>query len=412
MNINLITNEFNKHYHQIQNGGFIIFYQKTTNFFLKFYKIIFFLIAIFLLFLFFLISIFKNIKIGKLRTDKIGEFAIRAEIYLLKNKRNKDLHIIFKDKKICNSFLFNLYKKKIFFFPNIIFQELYGLIIFLNLNKFIYNGPNDNIDTNFLLKKTKSQISIPIKLKQNLNEFQKKIISQKKIVCINIRDNFYYGRSSMSEYRNADIRHCTKAIKYLIKKGYFVIRMGRQTKNKLKINSKFFFDYSQSNLKNDAMDVFIAEACSFCITSGSGFDSVTRIFRKPTLFVNFLPYVFFTSDIYNSQVIFKKAYTKKSQRKNLKLKEILKSGIGNLQSDYEIKKMNVFFKENNPSEILSAVKEFEVKFKKSELINLRYDDLDKQFKNIYQTELKYTKFIENHKTIAASVPRFFLKEII
>ena len=160
------------------------------------------------------------------------------------------------------------------------------------------------------------------------------------------------------------------------------------------------------------MDVFIAEACSFCITSGSGFDSVTRIFRKPTLFVNFLPYVFFTSDIYNSQVIFKKAYTKKSQRKNLKLKEILKSGIGNLQSDYEIKKMNVFFKENNPSEILSAVKEFEAKFKKSVLINLKYNDLDKQFKNIYQTELKYTKFIENHKIIAATVPRFFLKEII
>ena len=52
------------------------------------------------------------------------------------------------------------------------------------------------------------------------------------------------------------------------------------------------------------------------------------------------------------------------------------------------------------------------RFKKSELINLKYDDLDKQFKNIYQTELKYTKFIENHKTIAASVPRFFLKEII
>ena len=238
MDRRFLFNEFNKHYYQIEKGGFKIFLSKLINVILKSYKILFFLISLILIFILLLISIFKNVKIGNLRTDKIGEFAIRCEIYLLKNKNNKDFHIIFRQEKISNLFLFNLYKKKILFYPYYIFNELYILINLFNFKNLVYDGPFDNIDSDLLLKKFRPQINIPNEFKKKFYKFKNIFNSKKrKIVCITIRDNAYYGKSNLTEYRNSDIKNCKRGINYLIQNGYFVIRMGRLTQKKLNIKT-------------------------------------------------------------------------------------------------------------------------------------------------------------------------------
>lgn len=407
--------KFNKHYIQIKVGGIKVLYLKTKNFILGIHRLFLFIIAFFGVLFLIIFSLFKKIQIGSLRTDKIGEFAIRAEIFILKKKnidKNKSINLIFRDKIISNKFLYKLYKKKIYFLPNIIFNEIYILIKFFKLHKLCYNSLHDNIDRNLLLKKFKTQVSLQNSETKILNNFLNNLkINNRKLVCLTIRDNAYYGKSAMTEYRNSDIRKCSQAINYLIKKGYFVIRMGRKTNKKLKIKSKFYFDYSQSNCKSDELDILIASTCSFCISSGTGFDSIVRIFRKPILFINYVPYIYFPSEIYNSQILFKNIYTKQKNKK-LKLLEILRSGVGALSSDIEIKKYNVIFKENSSEQILKAVKEFEKKFKLNKSINIKYSKLDYKFIQTYLRELKYTHFMHNYRHFKATVSRFFLKEII
>ena len=37
------------------------------------------------------------------------------------------------------------------------------------------------------------------------------------------------------------------------------------------------------------MDVYLGNKCHFCITTGSGWDSIPEMFRRPMVYVNMLP---------------------------------------------------------------------------------------------------------------------------
>ena len=46
-----------------------------------------------------------------------------------------------------------------------------------------------------------------------------------------------------------------KGIKFLLKKNYFVIRIGRGSEKKLYFKDKNYLDYSNLNIKNDFLDI-------------------------------------------------------------------------------------------------------------------------------------------------------------
>ena len=151
-----------------------------------------------------------------------------------------------------------------------------------------------------------------------------------RIVCINCRDGSYqnatidYNRHS---YRNNNIDNFLLSIDELTKRGFFVIRMGVNSTKKLKTKSNQVIDYANSNYRNDFMDVFIGSICEFCISTGSGFDGIPIIFRKPILYVNFAPYYHIHLENKNSICIFKHHLLLKNNR---------------LMHPYEIMKHNCF----------------------------------------------------------------------
>ena len=93
-------------------------------------------------------------------------------------------------------------------------------------------------------------------------------LKNNKIICVGVRDNSYLKKKyknqnfSYHDNRNDEITKYALGIRYLLKKGYTVFRMGSITSKKIKINHKNFLDYSNSRIKSDFMDVYISYVCN------------------------------------------------------------------------------------------------------------------------------------------------------
>ena len=128
--------------------------------------------------------------------------------------------------------------------------------------------------------------------KKMLNRFGLK--DDDKFVCLAVRDDAYQLRKvpsrfrdwSYHDYRNHDINNFVLAAEELARRGFYVFRMGVVVNKPLKSNNPKIIDYANSNFRSDFMDVYLGAKCSFCISTGSGFDFVPYIFRKPIVLMS------------------------------------------------------------------------------------------------------------------------------
>jgi putative glycosyltransferase (TIGR04372 family) len=65
--------------------------------------------------------------------------------------------------------------------------------------------------------------------------------------------------------------------------------MGAMVKQALVSKHPRVIDYAANGMRTEFLDVFLGAHCSFCISTGSGWDGVPTIFRRPIMFVNHLP---------------------------------------------------------------------------------------------------------------------------
>ena len=75
----------------------------------------------------------------------------------------------------------------------------------------------------------------------------------------------------------------------LAKRNYFVIRMGKNVEDQFDIEYPNITDYANSEQRNDFLDIWLMARCQFAISTGTGTDMVTNVFKKPVVYVNFLP---------------------------------------------------------------------------------------------------------------------------
>ena len=96
-------------------------------------------------FLFFLIIIypFIKIKVGFLRSDRIGHFTLDTELYLLekKNKKIKSIDLFYLGRKnVCNKTLLRLWRRELTIFPRLFLRPLCLQIRFFKFLKFLRCG--------------------------------------------------------------------------------------------------------------------------------------------------------------------------------------------------------------------------------------------------------------------------------
>jgi len=127
-----------------------------------------------------------------------------------------------------------------------------------------------------------------------------------KYVCISVRDGAYHNDSTLCAHRNSSINDYIGTMSYLMKLGYQVVRIGAKSKESVNINNSLVFDYSNSGIRTELLDLFLISECEFLVGTGTGVETVANLFRVPKVVVNISEIGFLPWYQLDEIVIFKK----------------------------------------------------------------------------------------------------------
>jgi len=356
-------------------------------------------ISFFVLLILKLLSPIILIRFGLLHSDRIGHFLINTELFFCeqftKRKTKNSLDIFYFPTEPCNYQFSKMLRRKILILPKIIIRPF--CLISRKLDFFsshVTGQPsNGDYDVKNLLDKIKTQVKFT---KDEIKFGEKKlhemgVKKNQKIICIAVRDSFYlkkkYPNSKFDyhNHRNEDINNFILSIKYLIKKKYFVIRMGSLTKNKVKYRNNNFLDYSHSKFKSDFMDLFISSQSDLFISNNTGVDAFGILFRKPVLHVGSIPIgaiSTYSNKIFNTMLNHYSVILKR----NLNLSEIFEKNLHLGWTNEFFLKKKIRLIKFRPTEILKFTKEVVKIINNNDLFF--ENKYEKKFKKIYSNKLK------------------------
>ena len=339
-------------------------------------------------------------RFGFVHSDRIGHFAANTELYLCyeinKKKKVKTIDFFYFPTKPCNSYLGLLISRKLNFYPKFLIRP-FCLIVrkFYFLRDHVAGKPpmRDHDIYNYY-EKYRNQIKLNKYEIKKGNSILNKINPQKKpIILLIIRDSKYLkdvtntNSFSYHNHRDDNIARYDTLVKHIIKKGFFVIRMGKVAKKRLKINDENFLDYPFSKYRNDFMDIFLGYKCELCISNVTGYDAVPTIFRKPMLFYGSIPVGYMLTSSKKFINTFYDHYSLKLKRR-LTMEEIFMNKLDNKFKLNDFKKKKIILKKmsstlmikifdetinylNNNYRLKKSVKNLQLDFKKKYLDNLK-----------------------------------------
>jgi putative glycosyltransferase (TIGR04372 family) len=361
-----------KQLQQIRNGGKVVLYRK----FIRALKVLLYS-PLFLLFspiliLIRLIRPFFIIRFGGVVSSRIGHLAANTELYLCEkeagiNIPNKPYIDIFylKYKPICNEFLVKKWSQILYIFPRWLIHPINILNNLIPFGKIHMIGDNLNHDRDIgnLLDRYQEHIKFTqeeeLKGKEILKEMG--IPLNSKIVCLLVRDSAYLNAHipnsilDYHNYRDSNIENYLLASEYLADLGFFVIRMGRVVNKPFISNKAGILDYASSKWTSDFMDIYLGAKCTFCISTGAGWDAVPAwIFRKPTIFTNLVP-IGYLPTFSDKFLLTTKRHYSQILKRELMVSEIFSHGLNNClnSSSYSDKQIDLI--ENTPEEIKDVV---------------------------------------------------------
>ena len=124
------------------------------------------------------------------------------------------------------------------------------------------------------------------------NELEKMgIPADAKFACLHVRDSGYGEQHhpketlSWTRLRNGNIDDYRKTAQYLVERGYYVIRTGRDMEREIDWGDGII-DYA-SRFRSDFMDIWLFSNCDLCISTSSGPDVLSLMFSRPTVYVDY-----------------------------------------------------------------------------------------------------------------------------
>lgn len=385
---------------------------QNLNNILKYLKIIFYFLSPIIIFVIFLLRPLIKVRFSYQSSERLGDISTHMEVYLSEKKilrENRFLDIFILTNIISNETYIELLKKKVIIIPNFITYPIYHTILILRKK---INFLNDLIlstkweDNNFAIMRTNCNLVPDQKFLDKGNTFLKalNIPENAKIICLIVRDNNYLKSKfpkqnwDYQNHRNCNIENYKLAINTATSKGYYVFRMGQNSEKELIIekNDKFI-DYS-NKYRTDFLDVFLAYRCNFCITSGTGWDSLPSfVFRKPTVFTNYTPVGNMTT--YSKNFLFSiKIHYDLIKKKKMTLREISQSHVAYSFNSKIFDKSKVQLLENTPEDIKDLTLEMIDKLEN----NFDTPDEDLALQNIFW--MKYIDYF-NLKNIKPEISK-------
>lgn len=357
---------------------------------------------------------FLLIRIGFLHNDRLGHFAGNTELLNLENNElsqsfKKIINLYYLPRKnSCNKTLEIMWRRVLIILPRIYLRPLCLIIrSFPFLSAHIaWKTSNEDRDINNLMDKYPPSLSFTELEEQQgrLKLIEFGLPEGARFICLNVRDSAYLSSIGMKnhqyhDFRDSNIDDYILAAESLANLNYYVFRMGVSVNNKFNTKHPNIIDYATNGMRSDFMDIYLAAKCTFCISVGSGFDSVPYIFQRPLVFVNYMPLLHLDTYI-NKLIALSKNYYSITEKKFLTLTELCdKRGIGFYNKSEDFDKNGIIIKDNTAEEILDIVLEMEKRLK-NEWISLPEDDnLQNKFWEIFPKDAVNSGGIKFHGKI-------------
>ena len=322
----------------------------------------------------FLLSKLMTVNVHYIYNSRIGHFATNTELSYLStqtsntSRRFKQLHLFFfESKKSANSFIETLWRRKLTVLPQDLGWLIYDLAKRLPMSKIAAKSTIDDVDG--LLVTTKPTLTFNSSELAEGQIFLRKLglSPNDKFICLNIRDGVFLRESeaigwtknrdwSYHDFRDSDISMYVNAAEALAEMGYTVFRMGAIVKDPLISKHPRVIDYATNGMRTEFLDIFLGAHCTFCISTGSGWDSVPTIFRRPIMLVNLLP-TFETSVITLPITIYPKLLLETKSPITLSIKALTEKNLATPHKSAAYSDAGVQIRDLSSEELVEAVTE-------------------------------------------------------
>lgn len=381
-----------------------------------------FKLTLLVLFVFFVPFIFLTRKIFnfhfyELQTDRIGyycswePFIMITHFKKIEKKKEKQICFIYHNNIIANKYLTELYKNKMKSFGHYYFLKGY---FFWNILTSSYElWTKNKIKTFFknrvitypMFVKTPAILKIPqndiVKGEHLLKSLG--VPKNSKWICIHNRDSSYLTYQQKKGYlpkvnfsyhniRDFSINDLIPAADYFTKKGFYVLRTGVTTNEKLITKNPKIIDYVNSKYRSDFGEIFLFSNCEFYFGSTAGCWKIAKFFRKPAFLINGFGFADLFLMPWKYPGIFKKLKSKQNN-KFLSVTDMVKDNLNHLTDKNLLDKKGIEVVNNTPDEILDLAIEAVEYYKKNNINSPK--KLDLFFNEVSKGSLKNYKYYKN-----------------
>jgi putative glycosyltransferase (TIGR04372 family) len=391
-----------------QSWPTFVIHLKTGNWSAIFYfqrkllsKLFFLLISplgLFLVFLMRLIRPWLLIRINILVSERIGHLALNTELYLcerdaginLPGRRHIDLW--YHNWPICNKQLALMWNRVLHVGPRWLLGTVHKVNTLIpggNIHQIPDSTPID-IDIHNFMDKFPPHLNFLTEEEERgqagLRELG--IPVGAPFVCLAVRDNVYLKKMlpwkswDYHDYRDCDIQNYILAAQKLSESGYYVIRMGVAVDKALNVNNPLIIDYALNGTRTDFMDIYLAKKCAFCIVGNAGFEAVPRIFRRPIVYVDHVPFGMINTDSARLISTTKKHFLRDKNR-FMTFKEIFESGADVFWRSSKYDDLGIDLMESSPEEITAVVLEMKERLEGTWETSEENEELQRQFWKLF-----------------------------
>ena len=248
-----------------------------------------------------LIAPWYLIRFGTFSTTRIGGFVPETAHRLAENAvtKNRSIDLYWLDSPTCND------QWEAMVIRNF---NVYRFVKYLaRWNSFIPLGRKHHLKSTYtaqrdifgVLERSKTKMEFTTKEEATSIKWMKEQgwREGQPFVCLQVRDSEYLKtiendagvNFNYHNYRDSDIDSYVPAMEWLADNGVWVFRMGKVMSKRIASNHKNVIDYAFHQKKSDLLDVWLFAKCDLCITTGTGPDMISDVYRRPLLVINYLP---------------------------------------------------------------------------------------------------------------------------
>jgi putative glycosyltransferase (TIGR04372 family) len=132
--------------------------------------------------------------------------------------------------------------------------------------------------------------------------------------------------------------------------------MGQIVGSPLVSENPKIIDYATNGMRSEFLDVYLGANCKFCISTGTGWDVIPTVFRRPVLYSNLLP-VFAPSALSFPTTIYPKSLYSDKTGSLLNLTEIIERDVISTETALGYQEAGVVIRDLSSEELVEAVTE-------------------------------------------------------